>query len=90
MLEMTDEKTISAKLKEELFIKKENGILKLDDVTIKEADEFCENYKEFLNKSKTEREFVKNALKMAKEKGFEEFDYNKKYTAGDKVYYIKC
>lgn len=88
MLEMTDEKTISAKLKEELFIKKENGILKLDDVTIKEADEFCENYKDFLNESKTEREFVKNALKMAKEKGFEEFDYNKKYTAGDKVYYI--
>ena len=88
MLEMTDEKTISAKLKEELFIKKENGILKLDDVTIKEADEFCENYKDFLNKSKTEREFVKNALKMAKEKGFEEFDYNKKYTVGDKVYYI--
>ena len=29
MLEMTDEKTISAKLKEELFIKKENGILNL-------------------------------------------------------------
>ena len=87
-MEKTSEKTVSEQLKEEILMKKENGTLKLDDVTINQADEFCEGYKKFLDRSKTEREFVRSALKMAKEKGFVEFDYSKKYNAGDKVYYI--
>lgn len=88
MMENSIEKTASEKLKEEILIKKENGTFKMDDKTIEEADEFCESYKKFLDRSKTEREFVKSALELAKEKGFVEYDYNKKYNPGDKVYYI--
>lgn len=55
---------------------------------IKDADNYAENYKDFLGKAKTEREAVKEALKLAKANGFKEFDPSKKYKAGDKIYRI--
>ena len=36
---------------------------------VEEAGRFCEGYKEFLNEGKTERECVKAAVRIAKEKG---------------------
>lgn len=73
-------------LKEKLFNKRINGGKELSEEVINDVDNFCENYKDFLNKSKTEREAVNTAIKLAKEKGFQEFDVNKKYNPGDKVY----
>lgn len=81
------EKTASEELKERLFYKRKNGRLSSDEKILEQADVYCEGYKEFLNSAKTEREAVKAALKMAKDKGFTEFVYGKKYTAGDKVYF---
>lgn len=81
------EKTASEELKERLFYKRKNGRLSSDEKTLEQADVYCEGYKEFLNSAKTEREAVKTALKMAKDKGFTEFVYGKKYSAGDKVYF---
>ena len=75
-------------LKEKLFMSKRHGALVVDEQEINLADEFCEEYKRFLNKSKTEREFVSNAIELAQSSGFVEFDVNSKYKAGDKVYYV--
>lgn len=54
----------------------------------KEAAEYCEGYKAFLNKAKTEREFVAEAVRILSENGYREFEIGKKYEKGDKVYYV--
>ncbi len=84
---MSEEKSAAKLLKEKLFTQRKNGMLKLDDAEVKKVDSFCEDYKKFLDKSKTEREAVDAALALAVEKGFKEFDPNRKYSAGDKIYY---
>ena len=52
------------------------------------AYKFCEGFKDFLAKAKTERECVNYAELALIEKGYERFDKDKKYKAGDKVYDI--
>ena len=54
----------------------------------KKAEKFCEDYKKFLNSSKTERECVNTAEVMLVNAGYEPFETGKKYKAGDKVYYV--
>ena len=80
------EKTTAELLKEQLFFKRENGLLKADDETIEKAYSYAEGYKNFLDAAKTEREAVNKAIAMAKAEGFVEFELGKKYNAGDKVY----
>ena len=53
-----------------MFMKKENGWNRYSDEEKNWAFEFSDYYKNFLDKSKTEREFVHNALVMAQKKGF--------------------
>ena len=53
-----------------------------------EAFAYCEGYKDFLNKGKTEREFVWEAVKTLKEGGYVPFNPAKEYQAGDKVYFV--
>ena len=74
-------------LKEKLFYEKKNGLLKADENTLEKMQEYCEGYKDYLNKAKTEREAVKTAIEMAKTKGFVQFEIGKTYKAGDKVYF---
>lgn len=50
--------------------------------------QFSEKYKEFLDISKTEREFVENTKNMAEKFGFVPASSKEKLMAGDKVYYI--
>lgn len=52
------------------------------------AAKYCEGYKDFLNNGKTERECVKEAVKMLKKAGYKAFDINATYEPGDKVYYV--
>ena len=67
----------------------ENNINNIDLVSLdKESREFSEEYKKFLDNSKTEREVINYALEKAKTLGFTEFDYSKKYNPGDKVYLL--
>ncbi|MBE6781971.1 MAG: aminopeptidase [Ruminococcaceae bacterium] len=80
------EKTASQKLKEKLFINKENGLKNIDDKKLEEINRFCEGYKQFLAEGKTEREAALTAKTIAKKAGFEPFDRNKKYKAGDKYF----
>ena len=80
-------KNLTAKeLSEKLCLKHTNGVLRVDDATIKAAQDFCEGYKVFLDCAKTEREAVKEAIRMAKAAGFSEYDSSKKYCAGEKFY----
>ncbi len=83
---MSEKKTEAQLLQEKLSMKKEHGCAVMTDEEIAKADEFCEGYKKFLGTAKTERECVDYVLAMAKEKGFVEFDVNKTYKPGDKVY----
>ncbi len=86
MSKKNEEKSKSKQLKEKLFLQKKNGVVKVGEEELKKADSFCEDYKKFLDKAKTEREAASYAIKRAKKAGFEEFDYTKTYKAGDKVY----
>ena len=85
---MAEEKSMVKTLKEDLLIKSKKGVATLSEETIKKADEFSIGYKEFLDNSPVEREAVKYSVKLAKEKGFVEFQQDKKYNPGDKVYFI--
>ena len=73
-------------LKEELFYSKKNAYIACDDDEIATGYDFCEGYKSFLDVAKTEREATTEIIKLAKEKGFSEFEIGKKYVTGDKVY----
>ena len=61
--------------------------------TTKQIDEifkFCDGYKNFMSNCKTERECVKEVIRLAKDNGYEDLDEivknNRQLKAGDKVY----
>lgn len=84
---MSKEKSRAEELKEKLFYNPKHASEVISQEETDKADTFCEEYKSFLNKAKTEREAVVYVLEKAKKNGFVEFDRAKKYNAGDKVYY---
>ena len=59
---------------------------------IKAMNEFCDAYRSFLDESKTERECVKNIVRMAKDAGYKDLDKlikeKKTIKAGDKIYRV--
>lgn len=75
-------------LKDELCYKPKHASAVVDESVVAEADAFAEGYKNFLNNAKTEREATQVVLEKAQKNGFVEFDCHKKYSAGDKVYYV--
>ena len=56
----------------------------------KEAAEFAEGYKYFLDHGKTEREAAAAGEAMLKDAGYQQFDPKKTYAAGDKVYFVQA
>lgn len=84
---MSKEKSRAEELKEKLFYNPKHASEVISQEETDKADAFCEEYKSFLNKAKTEREAVVYVLEKAKKNGFVEFNRAKKYNAGDKVYY---
>ena len=83
---MSEEKSMAAKIREELFYDRKNGRLTASEETLCEADKYCSGYMNYLDLAKTEREAVKVSVEMAKAKGFVEFEQGKKYECGDRVY----
>ena len=63
-------------------------IAKVAPEQISKAQEFAEGYKKFLDKSKTEREVVKEAVSLLEANGYTVFDPKKSYKAGDKIYKV--
>lgn len=52
------------------------------------VDAFCENYRTFMDASKTERDAVRNAVALAREAGFSEYQPGNPLTPGQKIYFI--
>lgn len=68
----------------------ENAWKKYDEKGIKEIFDFNEGYKKFISECKTERECVKESIKIAKQHGFKDLNdvikAGEKLKPGDKVY----
>lgn len=75
-------------LKEKLFTKKEDGWKSLTTNQKEELVMITENYMKFLNKSKIEREFIKNAKELADRNGYTDIMNKQTLVPGDKVYFI--
>ena len=82
------EKTQGEELKERLFDCKKNGWESTSEEEGRKIFQYCDGYINFLSKSKTEREIVKNATQMARERGFKSIDEYESLKPGDKVYYV--
>ena len=82
------EKTQGEELKERLFNTKKNGWINVSDEEKERIFNYCAGYMDFLNKSKTEREIIKNATHMARERGYRDISEYDHLNAGDKVYYV--
>ncbi len=80
------EKSLGKQLKEKLMPKKKNAVLRMTEAEVKQADDFCEEYKNFLNVSKTEREAVEYAVALLEKNGFKPYKAGMGLKAGDKVY----
>lgn len=86
---MDQEKEKSAgKLLEEQLTWKFPHIGKKAPEQTEEAATFCEGYKEFLNRGKTERECVAKAVEMLEAAGYRPLSMTEKYRPGDKVYLV--
>ncbi len=79
------DKTKGEILKEKLFDKKENGWLNCNQ---KDVMEYSNGYIKFLNKAKTERNFVKEAKNLLEQNGFKPLEKMNVLVENDKVYYI--
>ena len=60
----------------------------LNDDEVKNIHVFADQYMDFLNKSKTEREIIDNSESLAKECGFKNVNELDSIKPGDKIYYI--
>ncbi len=74
--------------KKELFHEKENGWEKADEVKKNEIFKLSKNYMDFLNVAKTEREFIKQARKLADSHGYRDIIEFQTLKPGDKVYFV--
>ncbi len=67
-----------------------NAWNKYNDKEVQSIFEFCEGYKNFMSKCKTERECVKEVLRLAKAEGYEDIEEiikdNKQLKPGDKIF----
>ena len=75
-------------LKEKLFNKKEDGWESVDKQKKDTIMELSKKYMNFLNVAKTEREFIKQARKLADENGYKDIMEYQTLKPGDKVYFI--
>lgn len=83
------EKTKGQLLQEELLNKKKHACEKLTQEEVREADSFCDGYKEFLFQCKTEREVTAYIESQALKEGFTTFDeFGGQLTPGTKIYQV--
>ncbi len=89
---MSENKTEGQKLKELLSYSTKNAWEKSSEEDQSEAFKFCEEYKTFLDRGKTEREFAQEVEKLAVSKGYLSLDEiirtGQRLSSGMKVYRI--
>ena len=66
---------------------KKSGWLK-KDVNNEKINKYCDNYIDFLNNSKTERDASKTILKVLEKNGFKDLNSLNSISKGDKVYFV--
>ena len=74
-------------LKQNLLYQPKNGYDRLPEEEQSLLQSYCEAYKTFLDRSKTERDCVRYTISLAEEKGFVEYQPGMPLKAGDKVYF---
>ena len=75
-------------LYDSLTYEKKNAYTEMTDAERAEMTELCDQYRGFLDRCKTERECVKEAIKMAEAAGFKKLTELDSLKPGDKVYKI--
>ena len=75
-------------LKKKLFRNQTTGWEEVSEEEKTEIEKVSKNYMNFLNKAKTEREFIKEAKKLADENGYRDIMTFDTLKPGDKVYFI--
>ena len=75
-------------LKKKLFMDKEIGWNQVNEDEKNQIFQFSENYIRFLNKAKIEREFIREARKLAEENGYRDIMEFQQLKPGDKIYFI--
>jgi len=83
---MGEKKSQAKELQEKLFYKRKHAGLTMKEEDMKKSDAYNEDYKDFMSKSKIEREFAHNAIERAKAKGFKEYTPGMGLKKGDKIY----
>lgn len=73
-------------IRKELFYEQKNGYDLIDGQERLALEEYCREYMDFLNNSRTEREAVKNAIAMAEAQGFVEYKPGIELKPGMKLY----
>ena len=74
-------------LKEKLMRNKKTGWVGLQEEEKNKIFSYCEQYMQFMNNSKTEREVVKNAKTLAEQKGFQDISTKQTLQPGDRIYW---
>ena len=77
-----------SELRKTLLYKTKNGYDALTEADAAAMERYCEEYKQFLDSSKTEREAVATAIYLAETHGFREWKPDEAVKAGDKLYYV--
>ena len=72
--------------RDELLYKKKNTFDIIDEQELVRAAEYCEGYKRYLDRAKTEREAVSEAIKLAIEHGFKPYKRGMMLKAGSKIF----
>lgn len=73
-------------MRKELFYEQKNGYDLIDNQERLALEDYCRGYMGFLNDSRTEREAVNNAIAMAREQGFVEYEPDMELKPGMKIY----
>ena len=79
---------MSEELKEKLFNEKKDGWESADAQEKEAIFNLSKKYMDFLNKAKTEREFIKEARKIADSSGYKDIMEFETLKPGDKIYFI--
>ena len=80
---MQDRKELS----EALLYNKKTVYQRNSEEQIEDVMRYATGYAAFLNAAKTEREAVREGIRMATSKGFRPYRFGDKIKAGDKLYY---
>ena len=84
---MEKEKSAAKQLEEQLLYKAPN-VLDARPELKEKTWAYCEEYRQFLNRAKTEREFIEEAVVLLDAAGYRRYDPLASYQPGDKVYWV--